>query len=77
MTRRFAEHQSNGPKCAKALKGKGPLTLKFFSQVDDHSHALKTEIWIKKQSKSNKVKLVEGQLSDTSLKNMLHLQEVK
>lgn len=56
--RRFEEHASNSAKSAKALKGKGPLRLKFCIQLDDHSSALKAEIWIKKQSKFNKQKIV-------------------
>lgn len=75
IERRFQEHQSSGPKCAKALKGKGPLFLKFVGQVENHSHALKTEIWIKKQSKANKVKLVKNQLVGAPLKNTLPNKE--
>ena len=56
--RRFEEHASNSLKSAKALKGKGPLTLKFCVQLSDHSSALKAEIWLKKQSKLNKRKII-------------------
>ena len=69
--RRFVEHQSSGPKCAKALKGKGPLILKFWCIVGNHSEALKIEIWIKKLSKANKIKLVNNSLYDAPLQNML------
>ncbi|MDU0356238.1 GIY-YIG nuclease family protein [Paraglaciecola aquimarina] len=75
INRRFQEHQSNGPKCAKALKGKGPLTLVFQSSVADHSQALKTEIWIKKLTKANKVMLVKNQLTESPIKNMHLIQE--
>jgi len=71
IERRFEEHQSSGPKCAKALKGKGPLTLKFHCMVDSHSEALKLEIWIKKLNKANKVKLVNNCLCDAPISNML------
>jgi putative endonuclease len=71
IERRFAEHQSSGNKCAKALKGKGPLTLKFRSKVESHSEALKIEIWIKKLSKANKIKLVNNCLCDAPIQNML------
>ena len=71
IERRFDEHQSSGPKCAKALKGKGPLTLKFCCKVDSHSEALKFEIWIKKLSKANKIKLVNNCFCDAPIKNML------
>ena len=52
--RRIEEHQSNGNKTAKFLKGKGPLKLIFCIQLDNHSQALKAEIWLKKQSKAKK-----------------------
>ncbi|MBU3003166.1 GIY-YIG nuclease family protein [Paraglaciecola arctica] len=75
IERRFAEHQSNGPKCAKALKGKGPLTLKLSGKVENHSEALKLEIWIKKLSKANKIKLVNNSFYDAPIKNMLLQKE--
>lgn len=74
VQRRFKEHQESGPKCAKALKGKGPLTLKFYSKALTHSEALKTEIWIKKLNKAEKIKLVNNQLSDSTIKNIKLLE---
>lgn len=71
LERRFYEHQSSGPKCAKALKGKGPLELKFWCMVANHSEALKIENWIKKLSKANKIKLVNNSFCDSPIKNML------
>lgn len=70
IQRRFKEHQSSGAKCAKALKGKGPLSLKFHCLVENHSQALKTEITIKKLSKTNKIKLVNNELPDLALRNL-------
>lgn len=63
ITRRFNEHSANGLKCAKALKGKGPLTLLYCCQISDHSAALKMEIWIKKLSKADKTNLVNNRLN--------------
>ena len=77
IERRFDEHQSSGPKCAKALKGKGPLILKLWCSVDNHSEALKIEIWIKKQSKANKIKLVNNCLCDAPILNMLLDEDTK
>ena len=71
ISRRFEEHQSSGVKCAKALKGKGPLTLKFQAMVGSHSEALKAEIWVKKLTKAKKLKLVNNDLVDSPIKNML------
>ncbi|MDP5032210.1 MAG: GIY-YIG nuclease family protein [Paraglaciecola sp.] len=62
MARRFNEHNSSGPKCAKALKGKGPLTLRYCCRMSDHSAALKMEIWIKKLTKADKLHLVADML---------------
>ncbi|MFT7413078.1 MAG: putative endonuclease [Paraglaciecola sp.] len=75
VKRRFSEHQSSGPKCAKALKGKGPLVLKLWSVVGNRSEALKIEIWIKKLSKSNKIKLVNNDFCDAPILNMLGKDE--
>lgn len=75
IDKRYAEHQSNGPKCAKALRGKGPLILKFCAEVESHSQALKTEIWIKKLTKINKVKLVNNNLVNAPVRNMLFDKE--
>jgi putative endonuclease len=58
IKRRFAEHVSQSPKSAKALRGKGPLKLVYCCEIGEHSTALRAEIWVKKQSKSNKLKLV-------------------
>jgi len=58
--RRFLEHASNSPKCAKALKGKGPLILMFCARVGNQSEALKLEYWLKKQTRQHKDTLIAG-----------------
>jgi putative endonuclease len=58
--RRFFEHASNHPKCAKALKGKSPLSLMYCAQLETQSEALKLELWLKKQSRQYKDKLISG-----------------
>ncbi|WP_297896059.1 GIY-YIG nuclease family protein [Shewanella sp.] len=60
VTRRFNEHQSNGPKAAKYLRGKGPLTLMYQEQVGTRSDALKREIAVKKLSRAQKLALIES-----------------
>ena len=62
ISRRFDEHQSGGPKCAKALKGKAPLSLKYCIGLSGHSEALKAELWVKKLSRKAKHKLIVGEL---------------
>lgn len=58
VERRFCEHQSSGPKAAKALKGKGPLTLEFTYPVADRSIASQLEYRIKKLPKVKKEQLI-------------------
>ncbi|AWF80637.1 hypothetical protein BTJ40_07330 [Microbulbifer sp. A4B17] len=60
MERRFTEHCSNGPKTAKALRGKGPLSLEYSVVLPDKSTALKIELAIKKWPKSKKEMLILG-----------------
>jgi len=60
VERRFSEHQSGGPKAAKALKGKGPLILEFSYPVADRSIASQLEYRIKKLSKTKKEQLING-----------------
>ena len=58
VERRFIEHQSSGPKAAKALKGKGPLTLEFWYPVADRSIASQLEYRIKKLPKAKKEQII-------------------
>ncbi|MFT5675288.1 MAG: putative endonuclease [Paraglaciecola sp.] len=62
LKRRFAEHQTGSNKCAKALRGKQPLKMVFCCQLDNHSSALKMEIWVKKLSRNDKKLLINNQL---------------
>lgn len=58
VERRFKQHQEG--KGAKALKGKGPLTLEWTMHFDSKSLALKAEHFIKRLTKKNKELLVES-----------------
>jgi len=60
VERRFAEHQG-GARGARALRGKGPLTLVFQQLVGNRSEASKMEYRIKQLSKKEKEKLVRGE----------------
>ena len=51
VTRRFAEHQSQGPKCAKYLRGKGPLKVVYVEEIGSREEALRAEIKLKGQKK--------------------------
>lgn len=59
VERRLAEHQGSA-RGARALKGKGPLTLVYQQLVGDRSQALKAEYRIKQLHKRDKEKLVSG-----------------
>ena len=58
VERRFTEHQSSGPKAAKALKGKGPLVLEFSYAVENRVIASQLEYRIKKLTKAKKEQLI-------------------
>lgn len=58
IERRFEEHNSGGPKAAKALRGRGPLSLAFSCAMRSKSDALKLEAAIKRWPKSKKEQLV-------------------
>ena len=60
VARRFAEHQAQGPKTARYLRGRAPLTLVFQCPAADRSKALKLEHRIKQLPRADKLKLVEG-----------------
>ena len=59
VKRRFAEHQSGGSKCAKYLRGKGPLKLVYKKNVGTHEDALSEEFRIKKLAKAKKENLLK------------------
>ena len=54
VQRRFKEHQKEGGKGAKYLKGKNPLKLVFHKKIGSRSQALKIEAQIKKWPKKKK-----------------------
>ncbi|WP_226664975.1 GIY-YIG nuclease family protein [Microbulbifer aggregans] len=60
VERRFAEHNSGGPKAAKALRGRGPLSLVFQCGMRSKSDALKLEAEIKRWPKHKKEQLVQS-----------------
>lgn len=59
VTRRLAQHQSG--KGAKALRGKGALTLVYQCAVGNRATALKLEYRLKQLSKLQKERLVRDQ----------------
>ncbi len=64
ISRRVAQHQRG--KGAKALRGKGELTLVYHCEVGDHTLALRLEYRLKQLSKQQKERLVRDQPSALS-----------
>lgn len=64
VARRLAQHQAG--KGAKALRGKGELTLVFHCQAGNRSSASKLEHQVKQLNKSQKERLVQDQPSSLS-----------
>jgi len=60
VQRRFEEHSTEGPKSAKYVKGKGPLTLIFSAPVGQKGKAYQIEKKVKRLSKKRKIDLVVG-----------------
>jgi len=62
VQRRLAEHQS-GKAGARSLRGKGPLQLVWQCPVLNRSTASRLEAALKRLSKSNKERIVRGELA--------------
>jgi len=60
VARRFAEHQSDGGRCARYLRGRAPLQLVFKRRLGNRSLALKVERRIKKLPKHEKEQIVRS-----------------
>lgn len=60
VARRLEEHQSQGKKCAKYLRGKGPLELVHSEKLLDKNSAYKLETKIKKLTKTEKERYIRS-----------------
>lgn len=60
VDRRFAEHESQGPKAAKYLRGRLPLTLLYQQEIGSRSEASKVELRIKSLSRKEKLELIKA-----------------
>jgi len=60
VNRRFAEHQTAGPRAARYLKGRGPLRLVFTVDAGDRAAALRLERRIKRLTKTGKEALIQN-----------------
>ncbi len=61
VSRRFFEHQSQDKKCAKYLRGKGPLKLVYKKLIGTKSQAMREERLIKNMNKKQKLAMINNQ----------------
>ena len=59
VERRFLEHDSQGPKCAKYLRGRLPLEIVYQCEIGTRSEASKEELRIKSLSRKEKLELIK------------------
>lgn len=58
--RRLSEHQSQGPKCAKYLRGRTPIVLVYQKEIGTRAEASSEEYRIKNLSRKSKESLIAG-----------------
>lgn len=58
VERRFSEHESQGPKAAKYLRGRLPLEIVFRKEIGTRSEASKEELRMKKLPRRQKLRLL-------------------
>ena len=58
VARRFSEHEGQGPKAAKYVRGRLPLKIVYHREVGNRSEATREEMRIKKLSRIEKTKLI-------------------
>lgn len=63
VQRRFTEHKAQGRLCARYLRGRAPLQLMYSCEVPDHTTALKLEYRVKQLSRTEKIRLIQGELN--------------
>jgi putative endonuclease len=63
VARRLTEHQSQGPKCAKYLRGRTPLKLFYEREIGTRAKASSEEFRIKKLSRKSKESLITQNFS--------------
>lgn len=68
VERRLQEH-AGGPKGARFLRGRGPLSLAFQAAVGDRATALKAEYRVKRLRKIQKEALIRGRIG---LETLIH-----
>ncbi|WP_339868590.1 GIY-YIG nuclease family protein [Pseudohongiella nitratireducens] len=67
VQRRFSEHQQQGAKTARYLRGRGPLRLVFSIEAGNRGNALKMEYRVKQLSRSEKLTMISNRKLPASL----------
>lgn len=67
VQRRFSEHESQGRLCARYLRGRAPLQLMYSCEVCDRTTALQLEYRVKQLTKTDKMRLIQGDLNPHDL----------
>ncbi len=84
VARRFAEHEANGSRTARYLRGRGPLTLMAHAPAGSRSEALRLERRVKRLTRECKLAMLAnegtlrraladmgmGELSDTPIESV-------
>lgn len=68
VARRISEHQSQGRKTARYLRGRAPLALVYTQPAGDYAEALRLEYRIKQLSRKAKQLLING---DETIKSLV------
>jgi len=63
VERRFREHQAQGLRTARYLRGRGPLELVYFCAAGDRAEAQRLEYRIKQLKVAAKYQLIRGELA--------------
>ncbi len=58
VQRRFTEHQQQGPKTARYLRGRGPLQLVFSIEAGGRGEALRMEYRVKQLTRTEKLAMI-------------------
>lgn len=75
VERRLAEHRGGGARCARALRGRGPLEQVYSTRIGDRSLALRAEHRLKQLPKSQKEAIVDERPSCEKLIERLALED--
>jgi len=74
VARRFAEHQAQGNRCARYLRGRTPLQLVFQRPVGRRGLALKAERQLRRLRKEQKEEIARSRISAQDLLLLLALR---